>query len=183
MPIVRKLALRIVGDFHPSSGRAVCPWGMEHEGSSHVESQATGRKALRAIALSLLLLLGFGVAAFTLVLPEDDLASIPAHLVLPAGADAWQEGSDAYRAGDLEVAAAYWRQVPETSEDWARSQRFLGWKLHVQEGGEPRKALPYVHRSLLADPLDGNVWQDLGRTYAATLGFGQDAPPRVPSAP
>jgi len=145
---------------------------MENERSSHAGPTTGGRHILRTLGFSLALVAVLAVFAFTLILPQADPTMVPAHLLLPAGADAWQAGHTAYNEGDMEAAGAYWRQVPEDDEDWARAQRFLGWKLHVQEQGTPRKALPYVHRSLLADPMNGNVWQDLGRTYAATLGFG-----------
>ena len=143
----------------------------------------SGRRALRWLGLTAGLLLASFAVAVTLILPEPETTPIPAHLVLPPGTDAWSAGQTAYADGDLESAAAYWRQVPEGSPDWACAQRFIGWKLHVQEAGQPGKALPYVHRSVLADPTSGNAWHDLGRTYAAALGFGERGRARVPSGP
>ena len=52
-----------------------------------------------------------------------------------------------------------------------RALRYIGWEVYASEVGEPRKALHYVNRCALENPLDGNTWQDLGRTYAAVIGI------------
>ena len=42
------------------------------------------------------------------------------------------------------------------------------------ERNQPEAAVPHAHRALLADPLDGNSWQDLVVIYGRTLGVSFD---------
>jgi hypothetical protein len=141
-------------------------------------------KKLRWAMTSALIVIGSLIVAaflaFVIVLPEPDLDEIPAHLVLPRGADAWDAGRKAHDAGELEEAVAYWKQVSEDHPEYARSLRYIGWEVYAGERDEPRKALPYVHRCVLEAPFDGNTWQDLARTYAAVLGLNdRGSPPRA----
>jgi len=122
-----------------------------------------------ALSLSLALILFLSSASATYFAPESE--PVAAEYLVPPGADAWSMGRVAYDAGEFERAVAYWKQVPESDPQYARSLRYIGWEVYAEELGEPARALPFVHRCLWVAPLDGNTWQDLGRTYAVLLGF------------
>lgn len=92
------------------------------------------------------------------------------HLLGP-GLDPWEEGQAAYDAGDYERAVAYWRQVDPNHPEHTRALRFVGWEVYGRKLDQPAQGFRYVNQCLLANPLDGNAWQDLGRTYGAMLGF------------
>ncbi len=124
-----------------------------------------------ALAGSLPVLLGVALA-MTVVLPAAE-AAVPAHLVLAVGVDPWEAGLEAHSTGEFEKAIAYWRQVPSSHPQHARSLRYIGWETYAKELGQPRKALGYVHRCVLVEPFQGNTWQDLGRTYAALFGISK----------
>ncbi len=133
-------------------------------------SNSTGRKLLimgAIIVLFPIVLFATGV----LLMSEPESASIPPEWKLEAGVSAWDEGLLAYDAGNFEEAVAYWRQVPPTDPEYARSLRYVGWEIYADQLGQPRKALPYVHKSLIEKPFDGSSWQDLGRTYAGLIGL------------
>ena len=132
-------------------------------------SSALRKLLITAVLLILLPVLVFGTTV--LLLAEPEMASIPSALKLEAGVSAWEEGLLAYDSGDYQKAIAYWRQVPESDPEYARSLRYVGWEIYADQLGQPRKALPYVHKSLLEKPFDGNSWQDLGRTYAGLIGL------------
>jgi tetratricopeptide (TPR) repeat protein len=128
----------------------------------------------RKILIGLTSFSGFiAVLLFLLVvvIPLEDTTPIPSQYFLVPGEDPWDFGWAAYQEGDFEQAAAYWKQIPEDHPQYSRSLRYLGWELQAGEFNEPRKALGYVHQSVLEAPFDGNTWQDLGRTYGALLGF------------
>lgn len=121
------------------------------------------------------LALGFMIAclllAMVVLLPGEAPPPVQAKYLLPPGADAWEVGREAYESGDWEKAIESWRQVPEDHPQRGRALRYIGWEVYAEEMGEPRKALHYVNRCALEHPLDGNTWQDLGRTYAAVIGI------------
>jgi tetratricopeptide (TPR) repeat protein len=143
------------------------------------ESQAPSSDAKLSPARRLALILGLlgsflivcFLVAMTIILPGEAPPPVQAKFLLPAGADAWKEGRAAYDTGDFEKAVEYWRQVPKDDPNRGRALRYIGWEVYASEVGEPRKALRYVNRCALENPLDGNTWQDLGRTYAAVVGI------------
>jgi hypothetical protein len=73
-------------------------------------------------------------------------------------------------SGDLDQAKALYLSMPENHPQWARSRRRLAWDVFAEEGDAGR-GVPFVHESILAEPFDGNSWQDAARVYAATLGL------------
>ncbi len=159
---------------------------LEQEGASSIKgltvmkeaaSQPSVARPTRPSRLGWKLLAGGAAVALALffgllfLLPDHREDPIPAHWLLPPGTNAWDAGNAARDAGEIHKAIAYWRQVPEGDRQYARARRHIGWRLYTRELGEPRKALKYIHQSLMVDPLDGNAWQDLGRTYSAALGL------------
>ena len=123
------------------------------------------------IAILTSLLACFALSAVAIASSSVPAEKFDAQYLLPIDTDAWKAGRAAYDARDFERAVAYWQQVPTTHPEYPRSLRYIGWEVYADELGEPERALPYVHRCLAVDPFDGNTWQDLGRTYAALLGF------------
>lgn len=84
---------------------------------------------------------------------------------------AYDIGMTAYRNGDFEAAREWLRRVPEDHPDYARAMRFLGFNVLARELGDPREGVRFVNASLLGNPFDGNVWQDLVRIYLRSLGL------------
>ena len=128
-------------------------------------SNAPIRRRLLAILLTPLLL---AFAAIAIVnaqaprLPSDgpDVVYIESAFAL---------GRAAHDAGDDEAALYYWRRVAPGDPDRARALRHIGWKIHARRRARPAEGVAYVNRSLLLDPFDGNVWQDLVRIYGLVL--------------
>ena len=81
-------------------------------------------------------------------------------------------GMDQLTRGDTERALAVWEALPPSHPDYARAQRFIGWKIYDRRLDRPGAGVPYVNRSLVADPLSGNAWQDAVRIYWNALGGG-----------
>ncbi len=67
--------------------------------------------------------------------------------------------------GKPEEALTIWRAIPNEHRDYARAQRFIGYKIYDRALGEPAKGVAYVNRSIWNDPLSGNAWQDAARIY------------------
>ena len=67
--------------------------------------------------------------------------------------------------GRTERALAIWRAVPRDHPHYARAQRYIGYKIYDKKLGQPGQGLAYVNRSMRADPMEGNVWQDAARIY------------------
>ena len=83
--------------------------------------------------------------------------------------DAFDKGIEAYYDGEYETALGLLTQVPEGHPGYAKAMRFVGWGIYANELGRPEEGVAYVNRSMAADPLDGNVWQDFSRTYGTRL--------------
>ncbi|MFT5284201.1 MAG: hypothetical protein ACI8TQ_000357 [Planctomycetota bacterium] len=60
----------------------------------------------------------------------------------------------AIREKRYDEAMALYLSIPPGSEDYARAQRFIGWKLLTQEKGETDHSVSYVNRALFSDPFD-----------------------------
>jgi hypothetical protein len=75
--------------------------------------------------------------------------------------------------GRLDQAEALYLSMPDNHPQWARSRRRLAWDVFAKEG-EAGRGVPFVHESIMAEPFDGNSWQDAARVYAATLGLPVD---------
>ena len=67
--------------------------------------------------------------------------------------------------GRPDLALRMWRAIPEGHPDYARAQRFIGYKIYDRALGDPAQGVAYVNRSLWKDPLSGNAWQDAVRIY------------------
>ncbi|MHC5211199.1 MAG: tetratricopeptide repeat protein [Planctomycetota bacterium] len=78
------------------------------------------------------------------------------------------------QAGRSDQALALFQSVPEGDPDYGRAQRRIAWSILTYERNQPEAAVPHAHRALLADPLDGNSWQDLVVIYGRTLGVSFD---------
>ena len=76
-----------------------------------------------------------------------------------------------HELGDLDAALALYRSVPRSHPEYAAAQRIIGWKIYARQLEQPRMGVAYVNRSLRADPLEGNAWQDAYRIYLQALGF------------
>ena len=75
-------------------------------------------------------------------------------------------------AGATEEALALYLSIkpsPWTLRDreYATAQRRIGWAIYGQS--DPHMAKPYLRRSLMADPFDGNGWQDSGRVWVPAM--------------
>ena len=123
-----------------------------------------------------LMWLAFLAAPFLLLLIPVIAINATAQPVKPvrvasgsADPDAFDKGVDAYYAGEYEAALGYLTQVPSTHPEYAKAMRFVGWGIYANELGRPEEGVAYVNRSMAAAPLDGNVWQDLSRTYGDRL--------------
>ncbi|HEX9794146.1 MAG TPA: hypothetical protein VGC54_09215 [Planctomycetota bacterium] len=77
----------------------------------------------------------------------------------------------AMSADDYEGAFALLRAIPAGDSDWARAQRYIGWKIYGEHLGRPRAGIAYVNRALAKEPFEGNSWQDLSRAYLASVGI------------
>ncbi|MDJ0976661.1 MAG: hypothetical protein QNJ98_19550 [Planctomycetota bacterium] len=67
--------------------------------------------------------------------------------------------------GHPEKALAVWRAIPRDHHDYARAQRYIGYWLYDRTLDTPWRGVAHVNRSLIADPLSGNAWQDAARIY------------------
>jgi hypothetical protein len=68
-----------------------------------------------------------------------------------------------YRAGDRAQAGALYASVPPEDPGYARAQRRLGWEFQTKLDRDPLAGVASINRSLRANPLDGNAWQDASR--------------------
>ena len=85
--------------------------------------------------------------------------------------DAYDKGMDAYQQRDYQNALFYLKQVQPSHPEYSRAMRYIGWEIYTEELGQPKEGVSWVNRSLLSDPLEGNVWQDLSRTYGGLIGL------------
>ena len=53
--------------------------------------------------------------------------------------------------------------------DYGLAQRRLGWEIQTRFEGDPLAGVGSVNRSLRANPLDGNAWQDASRVYLESV--------------
>ncbi len=88
---------------------------------------------------------------------------------VPVVADPLGEARVAMDAGLYPEALAYYMQVPKGDPNYARAQRFIGWKLYGDELERPLAGLKYVHRALLAEPFTSNSWEDASRAYGSAI--------------
>jgi hypothetical protein len=72
-------------------------------------------------------------------------------------------------AGDRAQARALYASVPPDDPSYVLAQRRLGWEFQTKLDGDPLAGVASVNRSLRADPLDGNAWQDASRVYLESL--------------
>ena len=101
-----------------------------------------------------------------------DRGPAPSHAKAGSSRRLFDIGMDQLARGDTERALAVWQAVPSNHPDYARAQRFIGWKIYDRELSRPGEGVSYVNRSLAADPLSGNGWQDAVRIYWNALGEG-----------
>ncbi len=80
-------------------------------------------------------------------------------------------GKRALEAKRFDEALALFRSVPPTAREYSRAQRLIGWKILTQEQKRPTEGVAYAEAAVFASPFEGNCWQDLGRVYAAAIGF------------
>jgi hypothetical protein len=78
------------------------------------------------------------------------------------------------QAGRIDQALALFQSIPEDDHDYGRAQRRIAWSILTWERNQPEVAMPYAYRALVAEPLDGNGWQDMARIYGRTLGLPVD---------
>ena len=88
--------------------------------------------------------------------------------------DVFSLGFHAFLEHRDEEALALLQSVPEDHPRYADAQRRIGWDLLTNRMGRPAAGLAYANRSLDADPLSGEAWQDASRVYLATLGIPWD---------
>jgi len=74
-----------------------------------------------------------------------------------------------FYAGDFAQARALYASVAPDDPEYGRAQRRLGWEIQTRLEGNPLAGVGSVNRSLRADPLDGNAWQDASRVYVEGL--------------
>ena len=72
-------------------------------------------------------------------------------------------------AGDIAQARALYASVGPGDPEYGRAQRRIGWEIQTKLEGDPLAGVGSVNRSLRADPLDGNAWQDASRVYVESL--------------
>ena len=76
-------------------------------------------------------------------------------------------------AGDYDQAIALYLSIKEHEPGYAYSRRRVGWHILAKQG-QPAQGVRYVQQALIADPLNGNSWQDFARIYGRTLGIPMD---------
>ena len=74
-----------------------------------------------------------------------------------------------FRAGDFAQARALYASVAPDEPGYSLAQRRLGWEIQTKLDGDPLAGVGSVNRSLRADPMDGNAWQDASRVYVESL--------------
>lgn len=109
----------------------------------------------------------FAFAAFCL--HSAQIRSAPAGESIASGEEFYVHGMAAYRVGNYEEAVRLLSRVPRSHRGYARAMRFVGYNIYAREWKRPSEGLPYIHRSLAADPFEGNVWQDISRGYVEAL--------------
>ena len=72
--------------------------------------------------------------------------------------------------GRTDEALALYLSVPRSHSNYALARRRAGWHILADERGQPERAVPLVQEALLAEPFNGNSWQDLARVYGRALG-------------
>ena len=80
----------------------------------------------------------------------------------------------AYNDGRLDEAVALLNEVPRGDPEYSRAQRYLGWEVLTERGGNPRAGLAHMREAIHADPLDGENWQDAARVFLASVGVPYD---------
>lgn len=120
-----------------------------------------------AILLPLAVVVG-ALAALTVAAPVAPVA------VVAAVPDPLQAGQRALSGGDPLLAIAYFDQVSRSNRrEFSSAQRLIGYRVYASRLDRPAEGLRYVFRSVAADPLSGNTWQDAARTVAALFGHGR----------
>lgn len=125
------------------------------------------KRLITTIALVLLFPLAVVVGALAALTVAAPVAPVPVVAAVP---DPLQAGERALAGGDPLLAIAYFGQVSR-SDPWAFShaQRMIGYRVYTNRLDRPAEGLRYVFRSVAADPLSGNTWQDAARTVTALL--------------
>lgn len=118
--------------------------------------------------------------------PQTDAAAVEAEVLevleeLRAGRDRPPRSDDllglanhARRNGRPEEALALYLSIQPDDHDYPRAQRAVGWDLYTRELHQPERGVSHVNASVLADPFDGNAWQDAARVYGRSLGLPID---------
>jgi hypothetical protein len=78
------------------------------------------------------------------------------------------------QADRLNQALALYQSIPKGDRDYGRAQSRIAWDILTLGRGDPEAAVAHAHRALVAEPLDGNSWEDLVRIYGRTLGLALD---------
>jgi hypothetical protein len=89
----------------------------------------------------------------------------------PQGEDLVDLAEARLRAGDIGQALALYQSVGADHPRWADCQRRIGWDILTRERREPTRGVAFVNAALVAEPLQGNGWQDAARVYLCTLGL------------
>jgi hypothetical protein len=123
------------------------------------------KRLITTIVLAVLLPVAVVVGALAALVVAAPVAPVP---VVAAVADPLAAGQRALSADDPLLAIAYFGQVPRSDRgEFSRAQRMIGYRVYAKRLDRPAEGLRYVFRSVAADPLSGNTWQDAARTVAA----------------
>jgi hypothetical protein len=123
------------------------------------------KRLVTILALAVLLPAAVVVGALAALAVAAPVAPVP---VVAAVHDPLAAGQSALAADDPLLAIAYLGQVPRSDRArYSRAQRMIGYRVYVNQLDRPAEGLRYVFRSLAAEPLSGNAWQDATRTIAA----------------
>jgi hypothetical protein len=129
------------------------------------------KRLITTIALASLLPLAVVVGAIAALAVAAPVAPVP---LVAAVHDPLQAGQRALVADDPLLAIAYFGQVPRSDAgEFSRAQRMIGYRVYTDRLERPAEGLRYVFRSVAAEPLSGNAWQDAARTVAALFGDGR----------
>jgi len=127
------------------------------------------KRLITTIVLVILLPLAVVVGALAALTVAAPVAPVPS---VAAVADPLQAGQRALAADDPLLAIAYFGQVPRSDRGkYSRAQRMIGYRVYTNRLDRPAEGLRYVFRSVAAEPLSGNTWQDAARTVAALFGL------------
>ena len=104
------------------------------------------------------------VIAFSIFVVTVNYAAPPMVDPLPTQVrEPYRAARAAMREHDYVRAGIYLQMVHETANDYPRAMRLLASLLTSR--GQERHAVPYANEAVLVDPLNGESWIRLGKTY------------------